>query len=132
MISESDAIPIVIVDDDEPSCRLLRRVLERRGYSVRDASDGRTGLDLIRHTLPHAALLDLRMPGELSGVDVIRELVADPSTADIPLIIVSASVHSDARSLTHSLGAAGFVEKPIDFEELYAMLDRVLAHRLES
>lgn len=77
---------LVIVDDDDAGRRMLRRALERKGYSIAEASDGEAGLELIRATLPAAALLDLRMPGRFSGFDVIRQLHADAATADIPLI----------------------------------------------
>jgi len=127
MSSDEHATSVVIVDDDDAGRRLLRRVLERRGYVVADASNGRAGLDLMLATPPRIALLDLRMPGELSGIDVIREMRAHPATQDIPVIIVSASVHSGARALALEVGAVGFVEKPIDFNELYDTLERALA-----
>ena len=114
---------LVLVDDDDAARRMMRRVLERRGYAVVDASDGRSGLELVRRELPDGVLLDLRMPGELSGIDVARELRADEATAKIPIIVVSASTHLDARTLVEQVGCDAFVEKPVDFDEL----DRVLA-----
>lgn len=114
---------LVLVDDDAAARRMMRRVLERRGYEVLDASDGRSGLDLVRAERPDGVLLDLRMPGELSGIDVAHALKGDPGTASIPVIVVSASTHLDARSLVEQVGCDAFVEKPVDFDEL----DRVLA-----
>lgn len=118
--------PLVIVDDDDPGRRLLRRVLERRGYAVLDADNGAAGLELVRTMQPRAALLDLRMPGALSGLDLLREIRKDPATVDLPIVIVSASVQSDARDIAQELGAQGFVEKPIDMAALYAILDELL------
>lgn len=117
---------LVIVDDDDPGRRLLRRVLERRGYSVLDADNGEHGLELITTTSPRAALLDLRMPGALSGLDVLRCIREHAATAALPVVIVSASVQSDARDVALELGAQAFLEKPIDFEELYGVLDGLL------
>ncbi|MCW2920795.1 MAG: histidine kinase [Thermoleophilia bacterium] len=114
---------LVLVDDDAAARRMMRRVLERRGYLVDEAADGRTGLDMIRADAPAAVLLDLRMPGELSGIDVAAKLRADPATAPIPIIVVSASTHLDARGLVEEVGCDAFIEKPVDFDEL----DRVLA-----
>lgn len=120
----TDHVPrLVLVDDDAAARRMMRRVLERRGYAVVDAADGRSGLDLVRSERPDGVLLDLRMPGELSGIDVARELRADDATAQIPIIVVSASTHLDARSLVEQVGCDAFVEKPVDFDEL----ERVLA-----
>jgi CheY-like chemotaxis protein len=119
---------LVVVDDDDSGRRMLRRALERKGYAVLEASNGRAGLDLIRERLPDAALLDLRMPGELSGFDVARMLRDDPELSAMPTVVVSASVQTDAHTLARELGVAGFVEKPVDFAELYATLDRLLPH----
>ena len=113
---------LLLVDDDDAARRMMRRVLERRGYEVVDADNGRDGLDLARDLKPAGMLLDLRMPGELSGFDVARMLKSDPDTVGIPIIVVSASTHLDARSMVKEVGCDAFVEKPVDFDEL----DRVL------
>jgi two-component system cell cycle response regulator DivK len=113
----------VLVDDDDAARRMMRRVLERRGYAVDDFGDGRSGLDAVRADAPAGVLLDLRMPGELSGIDVAAALRGDPATAGIPIVVVSASTHLDARSLVERVGCDAFVEKPVDFDEL----ERVLA-----
>jgi CheY-like chemotaxis protein len=117
---------LVLVDDDHAARRMLRRVLERSGYEVLDAADGAAGLALVRAERPAAVLLDLRMPGELSGIDVAREIRADPSIAATPIIVVSASTHLDARQLVEQVGCDAFVEKPVDFDELDATLARLL------
>ena len=114
---------LVLVDEDAAARRMMRRVLERRGYVVLEAAHGRSGLELVRSELPAAVLLDLRMPGELSGVDVATRLRSDPATAAVPIIVVSASTHLDARTLVEQVDCDAFVEKPVDFDEL----ERVLA-----
>lgn len=114
---------LLLVDDDDAARRMMRRLLERRGYVVDDVDNGRAGLDHARADHPAGVLLDLRMPGELSGFDVARALKSDPVTAGIPLIVVSASTHLDARAMVRDVGCDAFVEKPVDFDEL----DRVLA-----
>lgn len=118
---------IVLVDDDDAARRMMRRVLERRDHVVLDASDGASGLALVRAELPDVVLLDLRMPGELSGFDVARELRADDATTRIPIIVVSASTHLEARDLVEQVGCDAFVEKPVDFDELDAAIAQVLA-----
>jgi DNA-binding response OmpR family regulator len=113
---------LLLVDDDAAARRMMRRVLERRGYEVDECGDGRSGLERARETRPDGVLLDLRMPGELSGFDVARELRAGDATTSIPIIVVSASTHLDARSMVDQVGCDAFIEKPVDFDEL----DRVL------
>jgi CheY-like chemotaxis protein len=117
-------LDIVLVDDDAAARRMMRRVVERLGYVVHDASDGRAGVNLVRAVQPAAVLLDLRMPGELSGVAVAAELRGDESTSAIPIIVVSASTHADAKSVVREVGCDAFIEKPVDFDELAVVLAR--------
>lgn len=117
---------LMLIDDDDAARRMMRRVLERRGYAVEDVDNGRAGLDRVREEQPAGVLLDLRMPGELSGFDVARELKADPTTRDVPIIVVSASTHLDARSMVEEVGCDAFVEKPVDFDELDRVLDELI------
>lgn len=117
---------LLLIDDDDAARRMMRRVLERRGYVVDECSDGRSGLDHALADVPDGILLDLRMPGELSGFDVARELRSADATVAVPIIVVSASTHMDARELVEQVGCDAFIEKPVDFDEL----DRVLAEFL--
>lgn len=117
---------LIVIDDDDAARRMMRRILERRGYTVSDAHDGASGIDAVRQLMPDAILLDLRMPGEHSGLDVTRILKGDPATSGIPIIVVSASVHRDARHLTKEAGCDAFLDKPVDFTDLYDTLDQFL------
>jgi CheY-like chemotaxis protein len=114
---------ILVIDDDAAARRMMRRVLERRGYAVEEAGDGRSGLTSAQRELPAAILLDLRMPGELSGFDVARMVRGDATTRAVPIIVVSASTYMDARELTAEIGCDAFLEKPVDFDELGRVLD---------
>ena len=117
---------LLLVDDDAAARRMMRRVLGRFGYEVIEASDGAGAVDVTRAELPAAVLLDLRMPGTMSGMDAARELKRDPATAHIPVIIVSASTHLAARDMTAELGCDAFVEKPVDFDELQRVLQELV------
>ncbi len=113
---------LVIVVDDEASQRdLLARFLTRQGFAVRTAADGRTGLDLARRLQPTVVLLDVMMP-EIDGWTVLSALKEDPATQDIPVVMVS--FVADA-ALGASLGAAGMVPKPVDWNRLKGILDRL-------
>ena len=116
----------LVVDDDAAARRMMRRALERRGYRVIERTDGASGLAALSDERPDIVLLDLRMPGELSGIDATRMAKADPVIRHIPIVIVSASVHADARQLTDESGCDGFVEKPVDFALLEQEMSRVL------
>lgn len=122
------SLRLLLVDDDHAARRMMRRVLEQRGYEVEEHDNGRAGLDSARANAPAGMLLDLRMPGELSGFDVARELKSSPVTARIPIIVVSASTHMDAKSMVDQVGCDAFVEKPVDFDELDRVLDELIPH----
>jgi threonine synthase len=81
---------VAIVDDTEPSRRLIRRILQSQGnYTLFEASNGLEAIQLARRELPDLIILDLMMP-ELDGFAVLDELKADPETAPIPVIVVTA------------------------------------------
>ncbi len=84
-----DAIELLVVDDSESARALLKRTLGRIGYSMLEAEDGKQALKLVQSSRPAAILLDIMMP-EMNGFEFLEQLRADKSTADIPVIIVSA------------------------------------------
>ncbi|PKO17258.1 MAG: hypothetical protein CVU39_05750 [Chloroflexi bacterium HGW-Chloroflexi-10] len=81
---------IAIVDDNADVRRLIRRILQSQGnYTIFEADNGRSGIDLIKKELPNLVILDLMMP-ELDGFGVMEELQSNPDTMDIPIIVVTA------------------------------------------
>jgi DNA-binding response OmpR family regulator/nitrogen-specific signal transduction histidine kinase len=80
---------VVVIDDDETSCSLVRAVLEQAGYEVRCAGGGEEGVQLVCDTRPDVVLLDLLMP-HVDGFEVIDRIRADPATAEVPIVVLSA------------------------------------------
>lgn len=119
----------IVVDDDHAARRMMRRLLERHGWDVAEAANGADGLELVRSARPDVAVLDLRMPGELSGLDVVRKVRCDADLDGIRVVIVTASASSDARSQAIEAGCDAFLDKPVDFDELYDTLDRLVPDR---
>jgi two-component system cell cycle response regulator DivK len=115
---ETDGKLILIIDDDDAARRMVRRYLTRRGFSITEADNGRDGVTAARDHRPDIVLLDLRMPGELSGFDVAKEMREDEQLQSIPILVVSASAHFDAKERTRLAGCRAFIEKPVDFDEL--------------
>ena len=115
---------ILVVEDTPSSLALLSDLLAREGYTVREAPDGDLALWSIRARAPDLVLLDIRMPS-MDGFEVCRRLKADPATADIPVIFLSAldDVEDKVRGL--GLGAVDYVSKPYQAEEVLA---RVRTH----
>ncbi len=108
----------VLVVDDEPMNRaLLQDALEGRGYQVTCAASGEETLHLVGEQPPDVILLDLMMPG-LDGFEVCRRLKANPKTAPIPILIVTALTERHERLLGIEAGANDFLTKPIDVPDV--------------
>jgi signal transduction histidine kinase/CheY-like chemotaxis protein/ligand-binding sensor domain-containing protein len=113
--------PIVLVIDDDPAVQdMMRRSLEKDGFRVEIAADGRTGLELAKQLKPAVITLDVMMPG-LDGWSVLTALKADPATADLPVVMLSIL---DDKQMGFALGAADYFTKPIDFERLQQVLEK--------
>jgi len=112
----ADAPVVLLVDDDPQIHDLIGTMLEREGYRVEHASGGEQALDHARRSRPAVILLDVMMPN-VDGWTVLGRLKADADLADIPVVIVSLL---DERPLGLSLGAAEFVNKPVDRKRLIA------------
>jgi CheY-like chemotaxis protein len=109
----------ILVVDDEPDQRfLLRRILQRAGHEVREANDGAAALRAVRESAPDLVVTDVMMP-VMDGVELLRCLRDDPSTAHIPVLAASGD--------THLAGAAdAVVPKPYDWRHLLAVADGLL------
>ena len=112
---------VVVVIDDDPSAReLLARFLTRKGYAVRLAADGETGLKLVRELRPAVVLCDVEMP-RVGGWTVLSTLKDDPELATIPVIMVTVV---QERALGLALGADAYLNKPVEWPRLNAVLQR--------
>jgi two-component system response regulator MtrA len=105
---------------------LLGTRLRRRGFEVIAVADGAEALAAIRARRPAAAVLDWAMPS-LEGPAICRAVKADPATAQIPVVLLTASAMREDvdRGLAH--GADGYMTKPFDLDELVALLRHVIA-----
>ena len=114
---------VLVVDDDESQRELLTRFLEREGFAVHTASDGRTGLEMAKAIRPRAILLDVMMP-QMDGWSVLTALKADPDVSGIPVVMAS-FVYEPA--MANALGAADYVQKPVEWDHLKSVMDRFRA-----
>jgi GAF domain-containing protein/CheY-like chemotaxis protein len=111
---------VVVIDDDATARDLLQRLLRAEGFQVFPAAGGEEGLHLVRALHPDIITLDVIMPGT-DGWAVLTQLKADPTTADIPVILLTIL---DDRNLGYTLGASDYLTKPVDRERLAAILAR--------
>ena len=104
---------ILLVEDNEDNLQLVRFLLERAGYVVLCGHNGREGLAMARQELPNLILMDLSLP-EIDGWEAAQELKADPKTAQIPLLALTAHTLPGDRKRALALGFDGYISKPID------------------
>lgn len=116
---------VLVVDDDPIMHRVLRQYLERNGYQMIDADNGRAAIETAIRELPQVILLDVRMP-EMSGLAALRELKENEITKDIPVIVVT--VNADRLTLMESQvsGASAFLAKPFRPSELMGEIKRLV------
>ena len=117
---------VLICDDEENLRRLLRASLGEEPYRIVEASNGDEALELARRLGPDVILLDMMMPGR-SGLEVLREVRADPALAQTPVIMVTARTQASDRNAIAQAGADGYLAKPFLIPELRAKVEQLLA-----
>jgi two-component system cell cycle response regulator DivK len=106
----------LIVEDNEKNMKLVRDVLNAKGYATLEAVTGEDGVRLAKEHLPVLVLMDIQLPG-INGIEALRQLRADPATAAIPVIAVTASVMASDRRNIVDAGFDGYVGKPLNLKE---------------
>jgi CheY-like chemotaxis protein len=123
----ASSTPSILVVDDQPSlAQMMAELLTDAGYATRTAENGREALAEVQAAPPDLLLLDVQMP-ELDGFEVASMLKADPATATIPIIMVSAHEGRGARLVGLESGAEDYLSKPVDPAELLILVSRLLA-----
>ena len=117
---------IVVAEDDPSIRRLVAVTLRRAGHEVRDAADGETALLLVQADNPDLILLDVMLPG-LDGLELARYFGADPATAQIPIIFLSARGQASEVATGLATGARRYLVKPFAPADLVACISAILA-----
>ncbi|MDR3536619.1 MAG: response regulator [Acetobacteraceae bacterium] len=136
MLTESEPMTILVVDDDEGHCELIRRNLRRGGVSNPvvivhrgdDALDyvyGRNGLQPAARPERLLVLLDINMPGRMNGLDVLREIKSAPATRKIPVIMLTTTDDPREISRCYDLGCSVYVTKPIEAQGFIEAIKRL-------
>ena len=117
---------ILVVEDEQAVARLLQINLERAGYEVELAGNGRSGLEAVAVQRPDAVVLDVIMP-VMDGFEVLRQLKADPDTADIPVLLLTGKSDEESIFEAWSEGVHCYLTKPFDPSDLVLLMGRMLA-----
>lgn len=121
------AIKVLLVEDNQDNQDLMRFLLERNGYEVVTANNGRLALDVARSENPDVVLMDLTMP-EMDGWEAAAAMKEDPALAHIPLVAVTAHTLPGDRRKTLGAGFDNYVSKPINVK----MFDHIVAQSFKK
>src|SRR5579859_4352343 len=123
--SGGDGPLLLVVDDEQSIVDFIRLGMRYEGFRVEDAADGQTGLDLALRLRPDAIILDRMLP-DIEGMQVCQRLRATPSTANIPILMLTAKDEVTDRVAGLNSGADDYLTKPFSFEELLARVRALL------
>ncbi len=116
---------VLIIEDNDKNMKLARDVLQAKGFQTLEAVTGEDGVRLAKEHVPDLVLMDIQLPG-INGIEAHAQLRADPATASIPVIAVTASVmEGDRRKITEA-GFDAYVGKPISLKEFLEAVKRAL------
>jgi CheY-like chemotaxis protein len=119
---------ILVVEDNEDNRDSLSRRLERRGFEVLIATDGRHGVEMAAAEKPDLILMDMNMP-EMDGWEATRKIKATPDAAHVPVIALTAHAMTGDRERALESGCSDYHTKPVEFQKLIAQIETLLQQR---
>jgi two-component system alkaline phosphatase synthesis response regulator PhoP len=119
---------ILVIEDDPASLRLTQYILEHRDYEVLTAVNGLDGLKKAQSEEPDLVVTDIMLPG-MDGFDICYQLRAEPRTAKIPVLMLSAKAREADKETGLKVGADGYITKPVDPEEIISRIEALLQRR---
>ena len=116
---------VLIVEDNEKNMKLVRDILQAKGYETAEAVNAEDGIKLALERVPDLVLMDIQLPG-MNGMEALKVLRSEPKTAKVPVIAITASVMTQDRKQIMDTGFDGFIEKPINLKEFLATVQGAL------
>jgi two-component system, cell cycle response regulator DivK len=118
-------LTVLLVEDNEDNLAIYSTILKHSGYSVIAATDGEAALVAAREHRPGLILMDVSIP-RINGWEVTRRLKADPATAAIPIVALTAHALASDRDMARAVGCDGYISKPADPVDVLAEVRRRL------
>lgn len=117
---------ILYVEDHPNNTLLIQRVIQNEGHQFLHAPDGESGREILQTHRPDLIFVDLRLPGEISGFDLIRHIRATAALQAIPVVVLTAYGHAEAESMAEEAGCDAFLHKPADIRQVRAVIRQFL------
>jgi two-component system cell cycle response regulator DivK len=119
---------VLIVEDNEKNRKLVRDILQVKGYQTIESETAEEGIKLALDKSPALILMDIQLPG-IDGITALKQLRADPKTKNIPVIAITASAMTHNRKTMLAEGFDGYQTKPIALKEFLGEVERVLLEK---
>jgi two-component system, cell cycle response regulator DivK len=116
---------VLIVEDNEKNMKLVRDILQAKGFETMEAGTAEEGIKLALDRVPDLVLMDIQLPG-MNGMEALKVLRADPSTAKVPVVAITASVMTQDRQQIMDTGFDGFIEKPINLRDFLSTVNAAI------
>lgn len=125
---ENNMLRILVIEDSPVNMALTVAILENAGHAILQADHATLGLEMARREQPDLVLMDIQLP-DIDGLNATRLLKADPQTAHVPVIALTAFAMKGDEDDTRAAGCDGYVTKPIRYKEFLAEMDAVMRRR---
>lgn len=129
-MSDKKNYKILVIDDEAPIREVLSASLQDEGYTVSSAQDGISGLQAIRQFSPDIVFLDIWMPGELDGIQVLNQARKEFPTVDFVMISGHGTIETAVKAT--KLGAWDFIEKPLSMDKISIVISNILSYQQEK
>ena len=118
---------VIYFEDDKDMVELVRIILGREGYQIEGIAEGQAGIEAVQQSSPDIVLLDLMLP-DMDGWEIFRQLKHDESTAEIPVIVITAKAQSIDKVLGLEIAKVDdYISKPFRPQELVDRVEKVLS-----
>ena len=124
MSTQTAAVRVLIADDNRPTAFTFGKALELRGYTTRVVLNGLAALDMLKEFRPDVVMLDIGMPA-MDGYEVIRHIRHEPGFECVPVVVISGRSGESDKAEAIQAGANHYLVKPVDFDELWALLAKM-------
>ena len=119
------SVKILYIEDNPDNRMLVRRVLQSEGYTVIEANDGPGGIQAATEQIPDLILMDINLP-DVDGYEITARIKQLPGLAKVPVIALTANVMKGDREKTLAAGCDGYIQKPIDIDQLSPQIEHFL------
>ena len=127
-MAQPEKSTILYVEDNPDNRMLVKRILRAEGYELLEATNANEAMDLLEDTVPDLILMDINMP-DMDGYTLTTKIKSMPGFGRIPIIALTANVMRGDKEKTLEAGCDGYIQKPLDIDQLTREIEKYLARR---